>query len=153
VFRRQAEIALKRLARGFPVVVLTAPTQSGKTTLAQALFGKTKPYVSLENPAEREFAERDPERFLLRLPEGAILDEVQRSPSLLLWLQGLVDARRGTGDFILTGSAQFESLAGLSQSLAGRGALFETFIVSEFLKQRYNAGEPAPALLLARQRG
>lgn len=116
---RQALASLRRLARGFPVVALTGPRQSGKTTLARAAF-PGKPYVSLENLAEREFAQADPGRFLARFPEGAILDEVQRCPALLSWLQGLVDERRRMGDFVLTGSQQFDLVAGMTQSLAGR---------------------------------
>jgi len=110
---------LHRLAKGFPVIALTGPRQSGKTTLAKAAFAD-KPYVSLENPDEREFAERDPRRFLQRFAEGAILDEVQRCPALLSWVQGLVDERGRMGDFILTGSAQFDFMSGVTQSLAGR---------------------------------
>lgn len=116
---RQATLTLERLAQGFPVLAITGPRQSGKTTLAQAMFG-AKPYVSLENPQEREFAQIDPGRFLARFTEGAILDEVQRCPALLSWLQQLVDERRRMGDFILTGSAQFDLMAGITQSLAGR---------------------------------
>lgn len=116
---RTASSALHRLAKGFPVIVLTGPRQSGKTTLAKATFAD-KPYVSLENPEERDFAERDPRRFLQRFPQGAILDEAQRCPALLSWIQGLVDARGRMGDFILTGSAQFDLLSGVTQSLAGR---------------------------------
>ena len=116
---RAAAATLKRLAKGFPVVALTGPRQSGKTTLARAVFAH-KPYVSLENPDEREFALSDPRRFLARFKNGAVLDEVQRCPELMSWLQGLVDERRIMGDFILTGSAQFHLLASLSQSLAGR---------------------------------
>lgn len=116
---RSASRALLRLAQGFPVVALTGPRQSGKTTLARATFAD-KPYVSLENPDEREFAQADPRRFLARFPQGAILDEVQRCPDLLSWLQGVVDERGRMGDFILTGSAQFELIAGITQSLAGR---------------------------------
>ena len=116
---RDATSTLMRLARGFPVLALTGPRQSGKTTLARATF-PDKPYISLENPDERLFAETDPRRFLARFPEGAILDEVQRCPAMLSWLQGLVDERRRMGDFILTGSAQFDLIAGMSQSLAGR---------------------------------
>lgn len=116
---RDAAAALRRLAKGFPVLALTGPRQSGKTTLAKSLF-PTKPYVSLENPEEREFAELDPKRFLTRFPQGAVLDEVQRCPALLSWLQGLVDDRRAMGDFVVTGSAQFDLMAGITQSLAGR---------------------------------
>ena len=116
---RTATSTLQRLAKGFPVVVLTGPRQSGKTTLAKAVF-KDKVYVSLENPDEREFARTDPRRFLQRFPNGAILDEVQRCPELLSWLQGWVDERAVMGDFILTGSAQFDLIAGITQTLAGR---------------------------------
>lgn len=108
-----------RLARGFPVLAITGPRQSGKTTLVRALF-PDKPYVSLENPEQREFAQTDPQRFLSRFAQGAILDEVQRCPHLLSWLQQVVDERSRMGDFILTGSAQFDLMAGISQSLAGR---------------------------------
>lgn len=116
---RTATSTLLRLAKGFPIVALTGPRQSGKTTLARAVFSD-KAYVSLENPDEREFAERDPRAFLSRFASGAILDEVQRCPRLLSWLQGLVDERGRMGDFILTGSSQFELLSGITQSLAGR---------------------------------
>jgi uncharacterized protein len=116
---RSSAQSLQRLAKGFPIVALTGPRQSGKTTLAQAVF-PDKPYVSLENPQEREFAQMDPSGFLRRFDQGAVLDEVQRCPSLLSWLQGLVDARGRMGDFVLTGSAQFDLISGITQSLAGR---------------------------------
>lgn len=119
MYPRQARSTLERLARGFPVLALTGPRQSGKTTLARASF-PDKPYVSLENPDERAFAEQDPKRFLARFPEGAILDEEQRCPALLSWLQGVVDENPVMGQFVLTGSAQFDLVAGMSQSLAGR---------------------------------
>ena len=116
---RDAEKTLIRLAKSFPIVAITGPRQAGKTTLAKAVF-KGKPYVSLENPDEREFAQNDPKRFLARFPNGAVLDEVQRCPSLLSWLQGVVDERGGMGDFVLTGSAQFDLIEGITQTLAGR---------------------------------
>ncbi len=119
MYPRQARTTLERLARGFPVLALAGPRQSGKTTLARVCFPE-KPYISLENPDEREFAEQDPKRFLARFPDGAILDEVQRCPALLSWLQGLVDERPVMGQFVLTGSAQFDLIAGMNQSLAGR---------------------------------
>ena len=116
---RDAEKTLIRLAKSFPVVAITGPRQAGKTTLAKAVF-KSKPYVSLENPDEREFGQNDPKRFLARFSNGAVLDEVQRCPSLLSWLQGVVDERGGMGDFVLTGSAQFDLIEGITQTLAGR---------------------------------
>jgi predicted AAA+ superfamily ATPase len=116
---RLALPTLERLARGFPVVALTGPRQSGKTTLARAAFAHL-PYVSLENPEEREFAVADPRRFLARFSQGAVLDEVQRCPGLLSWLQQRVDENRRMGEFVLTGSAQFDLMAGMTQSLAGR---------------------------------
>ena len=116
---RAAAPTLERLAKGFPVVALTGPRQSGKTTLAKSVFSE-KAYVSLENPDEREFALQDPKRFLQRFSNGAVLDEVQRCPELLSWLQGWVDERGIMGDFVLTGSAQFDLIAGITQTLAGR---------------------------------
>ena len=127
---RLAHSTLQRLAKGFPIVALTGPRQSGKTTLAKAVFAD-KAYVSLENPDEREFAERDPRLFLQRFGEGAILDEVQRCPALLSWLQGLVDERQRMGDFILTGSAQFDLISGIAQTLAGRVGRIELLPLSQ----------------------
>lgn len=131
---RDATPTLARLAQGFPLVAITGPRQAGKTTLAKAIFSE-KPYVSLENPDEREFATNDPKRFLARFPNGAILDEVQRCPELLSWLQGWVDGRKLMGDFVLTGSAQFDLIEGITQTLAGRVARVELLPL--------NAGEMA----------
>jgi predicted AAA+ superfamily ATPase len=126
---RQAAETLRRLARGFPIVAITGPRQAGKTTLARQVFAG-KPYVTLEDPEEREFADTDPRRFLTRFPDGAILDEVQRCPDLLSYLQGQVDERRRMGEFVLTGSQQFGLLSTISQSLAGRVGLVQLLPLS-----------------------
>lgn len=146
-YPRLPRSALDRLALGFPVLALTGPRQSGKTTLAKASFPE-KPYVSLENLDAREFARQDPKRFLARFPEGAILDEVQRCPALLSWLQGLVDARPVMGQFVLTGSAQFDLLAGMSQSLAGRVGRVELLPLSLHEMQRAGLSTTLDRLLL-----
>ena len=119
---RTALSTVQRLARGFPIVALTGPRQSGKTTLARAAF-PGKPYVSLENPDQLAYATADARRFLANYPDGAILDEVQRCPELFSYLQGWVDERRRMGDFVLTGSQQFGLLSKITQSLAGRVGL------------------------------
>ena len=113
---------LLRLAQSFPVVAITGPRQSGKTTLARAVFAD-KPYVSLEDPIERAFAMEDPRGFLARYEKGALFDEAQRWPDLFSFLQGMVDGERAPGRFVLTGSQQFGLLAGVTQSLAGRVGL------------------------------
>ena len=103
----------------YPVLTLTGPRQSGKTTLCRMLFPE-KPYLSLEARDTRDFATEDPRGFLAKLPEGAILDEVQRVPELASYLQEEVDRDSRQGRFILTGSENFALSETVSQSLAGR---------------------------------
>jgi uncharacterized protein len=111
-----------QLARQYPVMTLTGPRQSGKTTLCRSLF-PDKPYVTLEDPDVRRFAEEDPRGFLNGLESGAIIDEIQRAPQIPSYLQAMVDADPAPGRFILTGSQQFELMSQVSQSLAGRTAV------------------------------
>lgn len=120
--QRFAEPALLRLAGSFPVVVVTGPRQSGKTTLVRHSFPR-KPYANLEELDIRTLAEEDPRGFLEGYPDGAVFDEVQRTPNLLSYMQGRVDEARTPGMYILTGSQQFNLLSGVTQSLAGRSAL------------------------------
>lgn len=121
---RKAQATLLRLAQRFPVLAITGPQQSGKTTLAKATF-PDKPYVSLEDPDIRAIAETDPRHLLASYPVGAILDEVQRAPHLFSYLQTLVDADLHPGMFVLISSQQFGLLSGISQSLAGRMRLVQ----------------------------
>ena len=124
MIKRDSELIIQRLLRGFPVVTLTGPRQSGKTTLAKAVF-PDRPYVSLEDPDKLLAARDDPRSFLKRFPDGAVLDEVQRCPELLSYLQTIVDSDGRMGLFILTGSQQFGLMSGITQSLAGRTAFVE----------------------------
>ena len=120
------EITLKALslAEKFPIIVVTGPRQSGKSTLVKSLFPQ-KPYVSLEDPDIRLFAESDPRLFLSNYPNGAVIDEAQRVPKLFSYLQGIVDAKNEEGLFILSGSQNFLLLESITQSLAGRAALLK----------------------------
>ena len=106
----------------YPFVTVTGPRQSGKTTLCRATFPDLK-YANLEAPEQREFAQRDPNGFLAQLEGGAILDEIQRVPEILSYLQVLADEHGGNGLFVLTGSEQFSVSDAINQSLAGRTAL------------------------------
>lgn len=119
---RVLEARLRSMARKFPVVTLTGPRQSGKTTLCRAVF-PDHPYVSLEALDLQAYARDDPRGFLSDHRDGAILDEVHRVPELLSYIQTEVDTRPSRGRFILTGSANFALLHSISQSLAGRTAL------------------------------
>ncbi|HHQ42184.1 MAG TPA: AAA family ATPase, partial [Chromatiales bacterium] len=121
---------LREAARHFPVVTLTGPRQSGKTTLVRATF-PGHAYVSLELPDERAFAREDPRGFLDRYPGPVILDEVQRAPELLSYIQAAVDeAPDRRGRFILTGSHNFLLREKVSQSLAGRTAVLHLLPLS-----------------------
>jgi predicted AAA+ superfamily ATPase len=116
--RKAAAIILEKSTQ-YPVVAITGPRQSGKSTAAKFLFSK-KPYLSLEDLDHRRFAHEDPRRFLEQFPDGAVLDEVQHSPELFSYLQTCVDSNKKNGLFILTGSQQFSLTAKITQSLAGR---------------------------------
>ncbi len=126
---RTLEPTLRQVAQQYPVVTVTGPRQSGKTTLCRHVFGHL-PYRSLEALDTREYARDDPRGFLNELRDGAILDEVQHVPELLSYLQGEVDARPAPGRFVLTGSQHFGLSAAISQSLAGRTAVLRLLPLS-----------------------
>ncbi|MFC1850722.1 ATP-binding protein [candidate division CSSED10-310 bacterium] len=110
------------LVKKYPVVTITGPRQSGKTTLCRMVFPE-KSYVNLEAPDVRQFAIEDPRGFLNSYSEGAIFDEIQRTPELLSYLQPIIDDDPVPGKYIITGSQQFRVREALSQSLAGRTGL------------------------------
>lgn len=119
-----AELAL--LVEEYPVVAVLGPRQAGKTTLVrEKLPGHG--YVNLELPDVREFAQEDPRAFLVEHPAPVILDEIQRVPTLLSYIQAIVDEQGGNGRYVLTGSHQLELRAAVAQSLAGRSALLTLY--------------------------
>ena len=144
--KRSIEKHLKSLARQYPVVTMTGPRQSGKTTICKSVF-KNKPYISFETPDTREFAMDDPRGFLKKYyKSGAVFDEIQRVPDLPSYLQGIVDERKQPGQYILTGSQQFSVIDSVNQSLAGRTALLKLlpFSVEELetqAKKRYSIND------------
>lgn len=129
IIDRQAHAVLLQRATLYPVVTVLGPRQSGKTTLCRMAF-PDKPYVNLEQPDVRDFAQQDPKAFLAQYPDGAVLDEIQNVPTLLSWLQVLTDADPRKGRFVLTGSHQLQVNAHITQSLAGRTAVLELLPLS-----------------------
>ncbi|MCC7466228.1 MAG: ATP-binding protein [Saprospiraceae bacterium] len=123
MIQRALAIQIKKLAGLYPIVALTGPRQSGKTTLLVNMFPEYR-YVSLENPDNLSFAVNDPNGFLELYSENVIFDEVQRAPELFSFLQTWVDKSGKMGQFILSGSQNFHLMKNISQSLAGRVALF-----------------------------
>lgn len=122
VIDRTIESTFIKLVDQYPVVTITGPRQSGKTTLCKKVFPNWQ-YVNLENIDTRQFAIDDPRGFLKEYKSRVILDEIQRVPELLSYIQGIVDEAGNNGLFVLTGSQQFEISQTISQSLAGRSAL------------------------------
>ncbi len=138
----EREVTLKVLeyARQYPVVTITGPRQSGKTTLCKALF-PDRPYVSLESLDERSFAASDPRGFLDRFDSGVVIDEVQRVPDLLSYIQVYSDERNSPGFYILTGSQNFLLMEKIAQSLAGRTALVT--LLPFTLREAYQRRKPS----------
>lgn len=123
-FKRTIEQAIKQYAKKYPVLAVTGPRQSGKTTMLKTMFASYT-YISLENPDMREFATKDPNGFFKHYAGNLILDEVQQTPALFSYIQTIVDASGKMGQFILSGSQNFQLMQNITQSLAGRVALFK----------------------------
>lgn len=137
MIEREITKKLKSLAETFPVVTIEGPRQSGKTTLAKMVFPSYS-YANLEDGAVRRLAELDPRAFFEQFPTPTIVDEIQRVPELLSYIQADVDERGGNGLYILTGSHQPRLREGVSQSLAGRTALLTLLPLS--IRELKNAG-------------
>ena len=128
-FCRHLTPLLRERAARSPVVTVTGPRQSGKTTLCRQAFGEL-PYANLERPDIRDFAQEDPRSFLQSFTQGGVIDEIQRVPALLSWIQAMVDEQRPAAPLVLTGSHQIDLLKGVSQSLAGRTSLLQLLPMS-----------------------
>jgi len=137
MIKREITAALTKLKKQFPVITITGPRQSGKTTLARTFFSDYE-YYSMEDPDICEIATKDPRGFLAGIKDGVVFDEIQRTPRLLSYIQGLVDASRKKGRIVLTGSHQFELMSGINQSLAGRTAVLKLlpFTITELSKMK-----------------
>jgi predicted AAA+ superfamily ATPase len=129
MIKRKISQPIKRAINEYPVILLTGPRQSGKTTLVKFLFPEL-PYANLEDLETREYALNDPKGFLNQYQTGMIIDEVQRVPELLSQIQVIVDKRKIPGQFILTGSQNMLLLEQASQSLAGRVGIFNLLPLS-----------------------
>ena len=129
MIQRTIQVQLKKLAAMYPVVTITGPRQSGKTTLAKMTFPDYR-YVSLENFDVRQMTEADPKGFLKSYAAPVILDEIQRVPALLSYIQTIVDENKSSGQYILTGSHQPQLGQGVSQSLAGRTGILQLLPLS-----------------------
>lgn len=129
MIQRQLTGTLINAASEYPVVTLVGPRQAGKTTLVRATFPDHE-YCNLENPEVRRLANEDPKQFFAMLSDRVILDEIQRVPELLSWIQVQVDENPIKGQFILTGSHQLALHEAVAQSLAGRTAMLRLLPLS-----------------------
>ena len=126
------------MASKFPVLAITGPRQSGKTTLCKKIFFSYR-YVTLENPDIRQFAKTDPKGFLEEYNDRVIIDEAQHVPELFSYIQGVVDEKNQTGQYILTGSQNFLLLENISQTLAGRIYIYHLLPFSDSeIQQKYS---------------
>lgn len=129
--RRDIEEILKSAVKQFPAVIVTGPRQSGKTTLLKHLFYKSYKYVSMDNPETRLTAAKEPALFFENFPPPVIIDEVQYTPEIFSYIKMIIDKNRSRrGEFLLTGSQSFPLMSKVSESLAGRMAVFNLLSIS-----------------------
>lgn len=151
MINRLAQQKLLQSATWAPAIAILGPRQSGKTTLAQATFANHR-YITLEDPMVRSFALQDPRGFLASIENehGVILDEFQNVPMILSYLQGIIDATKRPGYFILTGSQNFLVNQAITQSLAGRIAIHTLLPLSiqELSDAQLLAASPEKAIFL-----
>jgi len=138
MIKREMQNILREMMNSFPVVTITGPRQSGKTTLVKQTYPDAD-YISLEELDVRDFAKSDPRGFLSQYKSTVIIDEIQKVPSLLSYIQTIVDTENSNGRFLLTGSNQFEYMSTISQSLAGRSGILKLlpFSYSEIYNTKY----------------
>lgn len=139
MIKRQIEDELLKAVSEYPVVTILGPRQAGKTTLAKTALADFE-YCNLESPEMRQFAELDPKAFLNQFKKPVILDEIQRVPNLLSYIQVIVDERKQNGQFVLTGSHQLQLRESITQSLAGRTAILQLLPLSIQELQNSNQG-------------
>lgn len=117
---RTLEGFIGKATRQMPVILVTGPRQVGKTTMLQHMSGKQRTYITLDDPIVLNLAREDPALFMQRFPPPVLIDEIQYAPGLLPYIKMTVDKAPQAGMFWMTGSQQFQLMAGVSESLAGR---------------------------------
>ena len=130
MIQRQIKETFLQTLQFYPITTLTGPRQSGKSTFLKDVLPDWN-YVSLEDPDIREFCKTDPRGFLSSYPEHSIIDEVQRVPELFSYLQTQVDTSGESGQYVLSGSQNFQLMKSISQSLAGRCAVLKLMPFSQ----------------------
>lgn len=138
MIQRDLSDKIKQLSEKFPIVTVTGPRQSGKSTLLKNIFPEYK-YVSLENPDMRSFATEDPNGFIKTFNNRVIIDEAERVPMLFSYLQTHIDDVNESGMYMLAGSRNFHLMAAIDQSLAGRTAVLKLLPFSRH--ELHEAGE------------
>lgn len=139
MIKRDFSSTMNSFMKSFSAVLILGARQVGKTTFLREALAKTHTYVLLEDPDMRELAINDPRSFFKRFPPPLIIDEFQYAPQLIIYLQGLIDERRKLkGQFVLTGSQNFQMMEQVTQSLAGRIGVLTLYGLSSSEKKRQN---------------